>query len=190
LDLLTPHIFTTRDYRQHSAIADLHTLLFTVLHALRFSVFTSRILATDLSQSHCNFKSHMKSSFHSLTPFFLSFCNCQFRRLHSIQILCCQAHILAGWRLETRLSTLCCPMEFFFITSFHGHHRKHRLLLSHIVLSLLTAPLCYNGRGADHKKTDSLLLKRVCRWHMFTKSLPSNGYTRHNIIFKSHTSDI
>jgi hypothetical protein len=35
-----------RDYRQCNAIADLHTLQFTVTHALRFSVFTSRILAT------------------------------------------------------------------------------------------------------------------------------------------------
>jgi hypothetical protein len=31
----------------YSAIADLHTLQFTVTHALGFSVFTSRILATD-----------------------------------------------------------------------------------------------------------------------------------------------
>jgi hypothetical protein len=36
---------TTSNY---SAIADLHTLQLTVTHALRFSVFTSRILATDL----------------------------------------------------------------------------------------------------------------------------------------------
>jgi hypothetical protein len=51
---------TTGNY---SAVADLRTLQFTVAHTLGFSVFTSRILATDLSQSHCNFKSHMKSSF-------------------------------------------------------------------------------------------------------------------------------
>jgi hypothetical protein len=36
---------TTGNY---SAIADLRTLQFTVTQALRFSVFTSRILATDL----------------------------------------------------------------------------------------------------------------------------------------------
>jgi hypothetical protein len=42
---------------------------FTVTYALGFSVFTSRILATDLSQPHCNFKSHVKSSFHHLIPF-------------------------------------------------------------------------------------------------------------------------
>jgi hypothetical protein len=38
---------TTRNYKKCSSIADLHTLQFTVTHTLRFSVFTSRILATD-----------------------------------------------------------------------------------------------------------------------------------------------
>jgi hypothetical protein len=42
------YIHTTRDYRQNSAIAVLHTLQFTVIYALGFSVFTSHILATDL----------------------------------------------------------------------------------------------------------------------------------------------
>jgi uncharacterized membrane protein YqaE (UPF0057 family) len=40
----------------HSAIAILHTFQFTVIHALGLSIFTCRILATDLSQSHCHFK--------------------------------------------------------------------------------------------------------------------------------------
>jgi hypothetical protein len=35
----------------NSGITDLHTLQFTVTQALGFSVFTSRILTTDLSQS-------------------------------------------------------------------------------------------------------------------------------------------
>jgi hypothetical protein len=34
---------------QYSAIADLHTLQFVVAYALGFSVFTSRLLATDLN---------------------------------------------------------------------------------------------------------------------------------------------
>jgi hypothetical protein len=55
--------------------------------------------------SHCNFKSSMKSSFHSLIPFLPLFCSCQFRRLDSAQFLCSQAHIPAGWRPETRLFT-------------------------------------------------------------------------------------
>jgi hypothetical protein len=36
-------------YNQYSAIADLHTFQFTVAHALGFSVFTSRLVATDLN---------------------------------------------------------------------------------------------------------------------------------------------
>jgi hypothetical protein len=45
---------------------------FRDVHALAFSLFTSGILATDLSQSHCNFKSPVKFSLHGLIPF-LSF---------------------------------------------------------------------------------------------------------------------
>jgi hypothetical protein len=37
------------NYSQYSDIADLHTLQFTVSHALGFSDFTSRLLATDLN---------------------------------------------------------------------------------------------------------------------------------------------
>jgi hypothetical protein len=42
---LYTQLWTTDNY---SAIADVHTLHFTVTHALRLSIFTSRILATDL----------------------------------------------------------------------------------------------------------------------------------------------
>jgi hypothetical protein len=77
IEFIAPYTFTTRDYRQYSAVASLHTFQFTVTHALGFSVLTSRILATDLSQSRYNFKSHMKSSFHSLIPFLPLFCSCQ-----------------------------------------------------------------------------------------------------------------
>jgi hypothetical protein len=45
IDTLYIPLGTTGNY---SAIADLHTLQFTVTHALGFSIFTSRILATDL----------------------------------------------------------------------------------------------------------------------------------------------
>jgi hypothetical protein len=55
------YIHTVQEYEQYSSIAILHTFQFTVAHALGFSVFNSRILATDLSQYHCHFKSHMKS---------------------------------------------------------------------------------------------------------------------------------
>jgi hypothetical protein len=65
----------------------LHTLHFTRTQTLGFSVFTSRVLAMDLYQSHCHFKSHLKSSFHSLIPFLSLFCSCQFRTLDSIPLL-------------------------------------------------------------------------------------------------------
>jgi hypothetical protein len=89
-DLIYCHlIHTTRDYKQYSVIADLHTLPFTVKHALGFSVFISRILATDLYQSHYHFKSHMKSSSHSLSSFFPLFCKLPIpkTRLNSIPLL-------------------------------------------------------------------------------------------------------
>jgi hypothetical protein len=47
LDWMIEFIDTTRNYRQYRAIADIHTLQFTVTRALWFSVFASRILTTD-----------------------------------------------------------------------------------------------------------------------------------------------
>jgi hypothetical protein len=62
------YIHTVRNCRQYSAIAILHTFQFNVTQVLGFSAFISRILATGLSQSHCKFKPHVKSSCHSLIP--------------------------------------------------------------------------------------------------------------------------
>jgi hypothetical protein len=39
IEFNAPYTFTTRDYRQYSAIADLHTLQFTAAHTLGFTVF-------------------------------------------------------------------------------------------------------------------------------------------------------
>jgi hypothetical protein len=149
------------DTTGNTALSLISTLKFTVTHALGFSVSTSRILATDLSQYRCNFKSDMKSSFHRLIPLFPLFCNCQFRRLDSVQFLRSQAHILAGWRLETRLSSI-----------------------------LLNWILLYNHSARTPWKTPSSVVpycfrrvywtsERSLRGHVFTKSLRSNGYTRH-----------
>jgi hypothetical protein len=124
IDTLHTVIGTTGNY---SATADIHTLQFTVTHALGFSVFTSRILATDLSQSHCYFKSPMKSSFHSLIPFLLLFCNCQFRRLNSIQSLCSYPGRLASRNSTLHFLLLFYTAEHSFITTLHGPWRKHSL---------------------------------------------------------------
>jgi hypothetical protein len=69
IGFVAPYTFTQFGTTcNYSAIAILYSFQLTVAHALGFSVLTSRILATDLSQSHCNLKSHVKSSCHSLIP--------------------------------------------------------------------------------------------------------------------------
>jgi hypothetical protein len=101
-----------------------------ILRRIGVSVFLSHILATKLQQSHCHLKSHMKSSSHRLIPFLSLFCNCHFRRLDSIQFLCSQAHIPAGWRLETRLYSsrpLIYTAEHLYITTSHGPGREHSI---------------------------------------------------------------
>jgi hypothetical protein len=88
LDLL--HLIYSHSSGLHPYSYSIH-FKFTVTQALRFSVFTSRILAMDFTRV-CHFKSHMKSSIHSLITSLPLFCSCQF-----------QAHIPAGWRPETPL---------------------------------------------------------------------------------------
>jgi hypothetical protein len=112
-------IHTTWDYRQYSATAILHTFQFTVAHSLGFSVLTSCILVVDLSQSHCHFKSHMKSSFPSLIPFLPLFCNCQ---LSSIPLLPSSYPSRLASRNSTRL--LLYAAKHFFITTLHRPCRK------------------------------------------------------------------
>jgi hypothetical protein len=126
IDTLFTQLDSTGNY---SAIADLHTLQFTVTHALGYSIFTSYILATDFSRSRCHFKSLLKSSFGGSIP------SCHYSTTaSSIQFLCSEAHILAGWRLETRL---------------------HYYSLKPPSLSLLTP------RARTTQKTASLLLRRL-----------------------------
>jgi hypothetical protein len=103
---------------------------FTGAYALGFSVFTSRILATDWSWSHCKFESHMKSSLHCLFLFMSLFCDCQFQRLNSIQFLCTQAHIPAGWCLEARPFTsnyrlLCFYYFHYFSVESQSHGQSY-----------------------------------------------------------------
>jgi hypothetical protein len=158
LDLSASYSHRTRKYRQYSAVADLHTLQFIVTHALGFSVFTCRILATDLSQCHCHFKSHMKSSFHSLIPFFLLFCNCQ---LNSIPLL---PSSYPG-RLTSQNSIRLFSNELIFIKHFARTTHK-------------TRPLLFGGRVyssvAKQRKLLDFCSRIRCRRNVFTESLPSN----------------
>jgi hypothetical protein len=49
LDLLAPWLQVLLITLKYSTIADLHTVQFTAAHALGFSNFTNRLLATDLN---------------------------------------------------------------------------------------------------------------------------------------------
>jgi hypothetical protein len=74
LDLLTPYKYIHNSGLQAIQRYRWFTHFTVHRYAKGFSVFTSRILATDLKPYHCNFKSHMKSSLHSLIhvlPFLL-----------------------------------------------------------------------------------------------------------------------
>jgi hypothetical protein len=153
-------IHTTRDYRQYSAIAVLHTLEFTVPHALRFLVFTSRILATDLSQSRWHFKSHMKTSYHSLTHFLPLFCDCQFRILDTTTLSYCSLLLLLFKRHS--------------LSVYDPSARTPRKTPSSII--------------KDASVTDqwtTFYCRRTFRGNVFTQTSPSNRSTRHSI-FVTH----
>jgi hypothetical protein len=105
IDTLYIPLRTTGNY---SAIA--------ILHALGFSVLTSRILATDLSQSHCNFKSRIKCSLLRLIPFLPSLLN--HVRLPSSELDPIPFRLLFRTPCNSASTTL------------HGPHGRYRLLLS------------------------------------------------------------
>jgi hypothetical protein len=107
----TLYIHTFRDYRRYSAIAILHTVQFTVAHALWFSVLTSCILATDVSQSRCNFRSHMKSSWHNRIPFLPFILN----------------HLLLS---SSELDTIPSRLLHFTTTVLYSYHTASRLIQS------------------------------------------------------------
>jgi hypothetical protein len=110
----------------YSAIAVLQTLQFTVPHTLSFSVLTSHILATDLYQSVTSNHTWIICT-NSFLAIILQL-PIPKTRLNSIPLL---PRSYPG-KLASRNSILhnCCSIELFFITTLHGPHGKHRLLLS------------------------------------------------------------
>jgi hypothetical protein len=137
----------------YSAIVILHAFQFTVPYALGFSVFPSRILATELSQFHWHFKSHMKYSFRSLIPFLALILRLPIPKTRLNSIPSSQAHIPTGWHLDldpslpTRLFCFCysyymssdilCP----FIIPRHEPHGNPL----HCQGCVFTGPLHSNG---------------------------------------------
>jgi hypothetical protein len=68
IGFIAPCTFTQFGTMANTALSLIYTLCSSPFHTHWDSVFTNRILATGLSQSLCNFKSHVKSSGHSLIP--------------------------------------------------------------------------------------------------------------------------
>jgi hypothetical protein len=121
LHLIHSQIGTTGN----TALSLIHTLPSSPLHTHHGSQSS---LVVSLQRSQCHFKSHMKSSLHYLIPFLSFFYTCQFRRLDSVQFLRSQAHILTGWRLETRLSStaILCFFEILPYNHFAWTTRVYR----------------------------------------------------------------
>jgi hypothetical protein len=133
---IAPYTFTQFGTTGNTALSLFYTLSRSPFpHALVFSVLTSRILATDLSQSHCTFKSHMKSSCHSLINFLPLFCSCQFNSMPSSY----------PGRLASRNSTL------------------HFRLLFYTWSRLLNVSL-HNPSARTTQKTQPILLRRRVYW--------------------------
>jgi hypothetical protein len=108
----------------------------------------------------------MKFSLDKLIRFLPLFCNCQIQRPDSVQFLCFQAHISAGWRLETQLhSMLLLPhSELFLISILQGPRRDDRLLLRRRVY----------GAVALHWTLFDRCLRIRCHGNVFIESLHSN----------------
>jgi hypothetical protein len=98
----------------YSAIADSHTLQFTVIHPLWFSAITSRNLATDLYQSYCHLKSYIKSSLHLPTQFNSSAPKLMFRQA-------------GASKLDSITELLLPASELFLITTLHAPRRKRSI---------------------------------------------------------------
>jgi hypothetical protein len=124
---------------QHYPI--LHTFQFTVPHSLGFSVFISRILATDLWLSHWHFKSRTESSFCSLIPFL--------------------ALILRLPILKTQHNSIpLLPSSYpGRLVSWDSTRLHFSMTLSHLVTVSF-----YNPLARTTQKTQPLLLRRRVYW--------------------------
>jgi hypothetical protein len=114
------YIHIVRDYRHYKRYHYCTHFPVHVARALGFLVFISPIPATDLSQSHCNFNSHLKSSWHSLIPF--SSFNLNDLRLPSPEFDSILFRLL--FCTFSALSPLhSCPAEHFITTSHKPQRR-------------------------------------------------------------------
>jgi hypothetical protein len=143
-DLIYWHLLhTTRDYRQlqryrYFTHFTVHRCTHIRILSLHYSYPGNGLITVSLSLQITH-----EVSLHRQILFLQLFCNCKFWRLDSVQFLCYQAHILAGWRLETRLCAA--------TASFGNLPYNHFALATQKILPLccwegvFTAPLHSNG---------------------------------------------
>jgi hypothetical protein len=131
-----------------------YSLQFTVIHALVFSVFTSRILATVLSQSHCNFKSHIKSSFHRLIP------SCHYSAAASSEDSTLHFSTTLLYSSSEFLCTFINPRSRTPRKTPSSTVKEVCLLVLYLAMKTFYCRVC------------------VCCGNVFTDPLPSNGYIR------------
>jgi hypothetical protein len=183
IGFIVPYTHTRLGATGNTALSLLHTLQFTVTHTLAFSVSTGHNRLTVTSN-------HTWSILYTVQfPFLPLFWDCQIRSLWSIQFLYYQAHILAGWRVETRLDStrldstrldsttvLYSYYSFYYFMASSNCVRvwsqgKHSL---YCLRGMFTAPLPSNRRH---------IVPHFCFCgNVFSESLHSNEHTYHNIV--------
>jgi hypothetical protein len=171
IGFIAPYTFTFfRDYRQLQRYRYSTHFQFIVAHALCFSLFASRILATDLSQSHCNFQWHVKSSRRSIILFlpFLQLPILKTRLDYSRLLL----YTPSALSVSTLYYSVCTTTVLQNISDNH-FARTPRKTPSSIVQNACLL-VCYLA-------TDVLLSRARVLRESVTDPLPSNGYTCHNI---------
>jgi hypothetical protein len=145
IDTLYTPLGTTGNY---SALAIPHTLQFTVTHTLGFSVFTSRILATDFNIVVIP-ASHKKSSMQSQIPFLPFLLKHLLLQTQSYSLL-----QLPTPELDSEL--ILAAWDPRYIASGRTHRKYHFLyccVLIHCCRDVFTAQLRSSERGADPERT-------------------------------------
>jgi hypothetical protein len=155
------------NYSQYSAIADLRNLQFTVAHALGFSVFTSRLLATDLNTD--TITSFHYESFLSSATLYSSVLICtrssQFT-LHSRPCsLNCWTH---SWTLYSYFQFALPAYDWLSLSLWtYGsqlslYSRSTDRTENSLLLKFVYQPFHSNGHGADHIENTLLRCQKYC----------------------------
>jgi hypothetical protein len=148
---------------------------FIVVRALCISVFASRLLETDSSQSLCDFKSHVKSSCHSLILFLSFLLNHLELPSPGLDPIHFFLDYFASRLLFSTSSILLLPFRSLPNTSYKHCARNPRKISSSIVKNVCLL-VRYLSMGVLQ------LLNKYASRECLTEPMPSNGYTCNTIL--------